>query len=399
MFRRRYFMRQARRAKLPPGYRRLKRAVARDLQTRLNDVVTNLRDEVESIAKEFKRSPAWVRGQLFGRSKNSRFLRRIRKTRLYDAYLHFRAKEINGALPEGSKKDLFELKEIISRERRSYKTRPAEEQAVWIAEYEADKESAARDKRINRKAEQLDASSALKRISVDLDTLNTRTGVRALLIAVRSDILFTMPPYIFCDDGTEKFVNAALGKTTDQLARAYEMWTIHGPSGLATAPTNANQLIAEVRGLVQTKLDDIIATRYPGGSNPVKMNYKSYDAAIVALHGVRLVGWDVPMKNPGQLSMDHVRKMYNGLTNQVVKWELVPPPADGEDPGVAPSRKRQRRADADKIRGPNIRTTGKAAAANGKGTGGSKPSRKRRKKGEDSSEEGEGEESGLDSDE
>ncbi|KZV94322.1 hypothetical protein EXIGLDRAFT_708989 [Exidia glandulosa HHB12029] len=302
-------------------------------------------------------------------------------------------------LPDGSKKRLQEIKEIISRERRNYKTRPADEQAKWWAEYEADKESASRDKRVNRKGEQQDAASTLKRASVELDTLFTRTGVRLLLIACRSDILFTMPPYIFCDEGTEKFVNVALGKTTDQLARALEMWTIHGPSGLATAPTNAKQLINEVRSLVQAKLDDILATRYPAEPPSVTMNYKSYDAAIVATHGVRLVGWDVPMKNPGQLGMDNVRKMYNGLINQTVKWEIVPPPADGEDPGVAPSRKRQRRCDADKPRGPNIRTTGKAAATKEKGKGSSKPKRKRRKKGEDADDSSEEEDSGEDSDE
>ncbi|KZV92757.1 hypothetical protein EXIGLDRAFT_768677 [Exidia glandulosa HHB12029] len=395
-WRRRWSVRPLRRAKLPPGYRRLKKDLARDLHAELDRIVLALRADVARIAKEFNRSEAWVRSQLFGGSKSARFLRAVRKTRLYDAYVHFRAKELNADRPEGEKLKLPEIKETISRERRNYKNRPAEEQARWMAEYEAHKESQARDKRINRKGEQLDAASSLKRASVELETLATRTGVRALLIAVRSDILFTMGPYVFCDDSVEKFLGVALGKTPDQIARAMEMWSIHGPSGLAAAPSNAAELKNEVSSLVQAKLDDIAAQRYPVNTPNIKMNYKSYESAIVARHGVQLRGWDVPMKAPGTLNMDDVRKVYNGLINQNIYWEVVPPPADGEDPGVVTGRKRKTRCDSNVPRGPNIRTTGRAA--NGSGASTSKHVKKRRKRGNDGTESEEEEEEEDDSD-
>lgn len=70
----------------------------------------------------------------------------------------------------GDKYSLAEIKSKISSERISYTKRPAEMQAAWLAEYEAYKVGSTREKRVNRKAEQLDASNTLKRVSTDVST-------------------------------------------------------------------------------------------------------------------------------------------------------------------------------------------------------------------------------------
>ena len=57
------------------------------------------------------------------------------------------------------------------------------------------------------------------------------------------------------------------------------------------------------------------------------MNYESYDAEIVVKHRVRLVGWvfnEGRITNPGNLSMDDARGLFEGLIKRTVSWELVP---------------------------------------------------------------------------
>lgn len=75
---------------------------------------------------------------------------------------------VHADLPMGDKFSLAEIKEKVSSERPNYKNRPAEQKAIWMAEYEADKAAAKREKRVNRKGEQLDASNALKRVSTEV---------------------------------------------------------------------------------------------------------------------------------------------------------------------------------------------------------------------------------------
>lgn len=71
-------------------------------------------------------------------------------------------------LPVGDKYSLAEIKDKISSERPNYKNRPDEQKALWMAEYEADKVALQREKRVNRKAEQLDAANTLKRVSTEV---------------------------------------------------------------------------------------------------------------------------------------------------------------------------------------------------------------------------------------
>ncbi|KZV89032.1 hypothetical protein EXIGLDRAFT_772109 [Exidia glandulosa HHB12029] len=366
MYRRRTIVYPVRRAKLPPGYRREKKTAARGLYPALDAIVETLKRGIKTVSTDFSRSEAWVRSQIFGGSKSARFLRATPKTRLYDAYVHHKAQELNKDLPPGEKWQLPDIKEKIRRERVNYKQRPTEEHERWIKDYEEYKEQTRREKRVNRKAEQLDATSSLKRISADLDTLHTRTGVRSVLIATRSDILFAMNPYIFSTQAAEDFFVLTFGKTLDQVVRAFEMFNIHGVNGLVTAPKNASELKHELRLLVQSRLTEAIRERYANSDTPaplVPMNYKSYDTAIVATYRVRLIGWVVKrgkMLNPGDLSMPDARRIYDGLIAKTVYWEPVPD--DESLPDVEPTQ-RKVRCDKDVVRGPNKRTRDREAAA------------------------------------
>ncbi|KZV93300.1 hypothetical protein EXIGLDRAFT_768196 [Exidia glandulosa HHB12029] len=349
-----------RRARLPIDRRRLQKKARIGLHAALDDVADHVQKRVSEISKEFGRSKAWVRAHLYGGSKSARFMRRVKKIRLYDAYVHWKSKEMNKDPPDGVPYKLAEIKAKIQRERPNYKVRPVADQQVWLDAYKAHKEATARDKRVNRKGEQQDATSSLKGVSNDLDTLKARTGVVSMVIAVRPEVLFTMEPWVHCDNNTEKFCNVALGKTPDQIARLLEMWTVHGPSGLISdAPKNADEMKSACRRLISSKLDDIIALRYKGGVPPtVKMNYDSYDDAILVPHRVRLLGWTFnggKFKNPGKLAMVEVRALYNGLIDQSVRWELVPEPGEGEDdviPITTEKRSRKTRSDKNKKRKP-----------------------------------------------
>ncbi|EJD44458.1 hypothetical protein AURDEDRAFT_166547 [Auricularia subglabra TFB-10046 SS5] len=363
IIRRRSYIKQ-KRPKLPSGYRRLKKEARSGLQGELNDAIDHLHASVNAIAAKFKRSKAWVRTQLFGGGKSVRFVRRQLKIRLYDAYVHVRSKELNADREVGDKLDIHEIKRKISLERPSYKNRPRSDQESWLEEYKADKAAAAREPRVNRKGEQQDAASTLKRVSNELDTLRTRTGVRSVVIAVRPEVLFTMDPFVFCDKHTEDFFNLALKMPPEQVARLLELSTINGLTSLvAPPPKNAGDLRKELRMRIQALLDAAVQSRFPDGGAPhVQMNYDSYDYEIVKLHRVRLVGWTFnngKLINPGKLPMDDARELYERLVQKKVYFEVVP---ETEEINVERT-KRVPRSDINKKRKKKSRTADGDASA------------------------------------
>lgn len=252
--------------------------------------------------------------------------------------------------------------------------------------------------------------------------------MRSLVIAVRSDVLFAMNPFIFCDSAIEKFLNVTLARTADQIARLLEMWSIHGPEGahavcypsyatnpsaglVSAEPKNAPELKKDVRMLIQTKLgahgrarslrlltcptEDVIALRYPGQVVNVNMVYTSYDEEIVARHRVRLVGWTFAggrVTNPGSLTMPDLRALYKALINRQVFWELVPTDGDGDGDGEggpstsAAPRKRKVRSNKGKTRGPQKAAKAAAGASAGASGRGKKGRRKKQAADESSSE-------------
>ncbi|EJD44436.1 hypothetical protein AURDEDRAFT_166525 [Auricularia subglabra TFB-10046 SS5] len=345
--RRRTFVHQKRKPKLPSGYRRLRKEARSELQAELDQTIGQLHTQVREIAAKYNRSVAWVRAQLFGGSKSARFVRRERKIRLYDAYVHIKSKELNKDREVGDKYDVHEIKAKIAKERPNYKSRPRAEQEEWLKEYKADKAAAARQPRVNRKAEQQDASSTLKRVSTDLDTLRTRTGVRSFLIAVRPEVLFSMDPWVFCDKHTEEFFSMVLNKTPEQLARLLESATINGLNSLAAPPPrNAGELKKDTRERIQRGLDVILEERYPNAEEThVRMNYEQYESEIVARHQVQLIGWtfnDGIVTNPSKLGKTDRRALHAGLVSKSVYWQLVPGTETEMETATVTGKKRKR---------------------------------------------------------
>ncbi|KZV80689.1 hypothetical protein EXIGLDRAFT_704872 [Exidia glandulosa HHB12029] len=339
--------RRAKPAKLPPGKSQELKNNRVAFHGELDDAAREMRERIQGISKTYKRSEPYVRSQVYGGSKSGRFVRRVMETRLYDAYFHWEALGMNDGLGVGEKFGLEDIREKIARERPNYKNRSADEKRKWLEKYKADKEAKAREKRRNRRGEQQDAAHSLKGVGTDLDTLQARTGVRAVVFAVRSDILSTTEPFLLCDDDFANFFSTALGKTPDQIARMMEMWSIHGPSSLAGAPPkNALELKSETRKLIQTKLDAVIAQRFQGEDAPhVTMNYTSYDSEIEGEYGVRLVGWTMnggTKVNPGQLPKHEARALFKGLIDGSIYWEVVPADQRGNAP---PKKKRKTRSD------------------------------------------------------
>ncbi|EJD45869.1 hypothetical protein AURDEDRAFT_164928 [Auricularia subglabra TFB-10046 SS5] len=374
--RRRAFVHQQKRPKLPSGHRRLKKEARSQLQADLDATIGQLHARVRELAAKYNKSLRWIRTHLFGGGKSSRFVRRELKTRLYDVYVHIKSKELNKDCQIGDKYDLHEIKAKIAKERPYYKNRPRAEQERWLAEYKADKEADAREPRVNRKAEQQDAASTLKRVSTDLDTLRTRTGVRSLVIAVRPEVLFSMDPFVFCDKHTEDFLSLAVNKTPEQLARQLESATINGLQSLAAPPPqNAGELKKDTRVRVQRGLDTIIEQRYAGMEVPhVQMNYDSYKKEIVARHRVELVGWTFHggvMINPGKLPKDEARELHANLITKKVYWRIVPE-SESETEAVTEAatgqkRKRDSHSNANKKRAKKVRAgAGGGAAATSK---------------------------------
>ncbi|EJD44352.1 hypothetical protein AURDEDRAFT_166731 [Auricularia subglabra TFB-10046 SS5] len=384
MLRRRAFVRQQKRPKRPSGYSRLKKQARAGLQADLDETIGQLHARVRELAEKYGRSKRWIQTHLFGGSKSSRFVRRELKTRLYDVYVHIKSKELNKDREIGDKYQLDEIKAKIAKERPSYKNRPHSEQEAWIAEYKADKAAAAREPRVNRKAEQQDAASTLKRVSNDLDTLRTRTGVRSFLIAVRPEVLFAMDPFVFCDDQTEGFISLAANKTPEQLARLMESATINGLQSLAAPPPkNAGELKKDTRVRMQRGLDAIIEERYPDTDVPhVQMNYFRYETEIVARHRVRIVGWTFnngTVINPGQLAKDDGRALHAALVKGTVYWELVPETETDTETEAVTGAKRKRGPGS----GANKKPAKKARA--GTGGGAAAASKKRAQDDEDAS--------------
>ncbi|KZV83903.1 hypothetical protein EXIGLDRAFT_700943 [Exidia glandulosa HHB12029] len=331
------------RAKAAPGQHKAEKESRANFHGDLDNAVRDIKKIVVDISDKHNRSKTYVRSQLYGGSKSARFLRCALEIRLYDAYFHWKAKQMNEGLEKGERYGLEEIRDKILHERPNYKNRPAEEKQKWLDEYKADKDARVRKKRRNRRGEQQDAASTLKNVSTDLDTLHMRTGVRSVVFAVRSDILSTTEPFMFCDNDMSNFFSTALGKTPDQIARMMEMWSIHGQSSLAApAPKNATELKSEIRKLMQGKLETIIAQRFEGEEAPkVKMNYVSYNSEIEGEYGVRFVRWTMnggKWINPGDLTMADARALYKGLIDGSLYWEIVPE----NERGPAPTKKKRK---------------------------------------------------------
>lgn len=83
------------------------------------------------------------------------------------------------------------------------------------------------------------------------------------------------------------------------------------------------------------------------------MNYASYKTAIVARHGVRLVGWTYSddVCNPGDISTtEELRKLHAALINKTCRWERVLQEERDTIEATAPPTQRKARSDKGKTR-------------------------------------------------
>ncbi|KZV85015.1 hypothetical protein EXIGLDRAFT_775948 [Exidia glandulosa HHB12029] len=366
----------ATRAPLTADERAIPKARNGELEARMDGVADYINRETKAIAEELGKTVAWVRGRMFAGSKGAAFLRRSRASnnvRVYDAYMHWKCKQIHADEERTTPLTLKELKLIVRDEEPHYKDRPREEQDMWIADYKADMKAKNTKRRVNRKAEQQDATFTCKHIASEIETLEMRTGVKGFYSGVRSDMLQSIQPFFTCTQDISQFLNIVLGKTPDQIVSLFEMWAIGGLRGVyGVNAKNSLEIKSEVRRVIQSGLDKILIERYGVGKAPpkFKMNYKTYDNSVVATHAVRLVGWtfDGGIINPGDVKpVEELRKLYDALLGQDCHWEVVP-----VDERTEPTAKKRKRTAPTSDAEPNKR--GKAAAAKKKKTRAPTPS-------------------------
>ncbi|EJD39877.1 hypothetical protein AURDEDRAFT_127989 [Auricularia subglabra TFB-10046 SS5] len=261
----------------------------------IQEAHAQIRQLIKEGAKKFnncRRDEGTVRNHVFTKTRLS-----PAGEQLWQAYVHYRSKEINEGLPLGHHKLLGEIHAIIDKDPVHYKDRPKEEQAEWLRMLKEDNADRDVQKRRNRKGEEVDHAHTINQMaheartrsrSLQMEAAEMRYGLQSFFMAVRSDAQQHINPVILCSDEVKEFIALFLGKTPEQIARMFELWAVNGADGVL-GPLDrktANQLRSEIRQFIQMRLKEPTHVRSDKGQKRASYKKRASKNAAAAKENV-----------------------------------------------------------------------------------------------------------------
>ncbi|KAG6822718.1 hypothetical protein H0H92_012828, partial [Tricholoma furcatifolium] len=257
-----------------------------------------------------------------------------RKVNTFNALVHSRGKELNEGRAKGERLSLKEIRQIVQDEREDGKYNDVDIEELCEELQEA-REVKTKGARSSNKAAAADYNLTTQRIERELANLHERCGTTGFVFITRGHVHDTIiPGWIEAPQGSLKFLSEVLNITKVEFLAKFEQWAC-----------------AQDRSTIV-------------GIANLTMYFEKYETNIVQKYGVHLRGWPKGLKrqSPYKITnMEDAQALHAALTSGECRWVKLTrgekeararKRKDQIESGEVVSKKRKKRSDAGKKRGP-----------------------------------------------
>ncbi|KAJ7729143.1 hypothetical protein B0H16DRAFT_1734310 [Mycena metata] len=238
--------------------------------------------------------------------------KRRRSTSLHNAKVWRYAQEINAGREDGQKYKANAVAAMLKNSTQ-FDGMTKSEAATLLTEFEAYKSAKLQaTPRLSHAAAAWEVNSFTKKMEVELDAMQERTGALAFLVVARSDVDDTLRPGIYGSNEALDYFPHCMSMTGHQFTLKYDHWAV-----------NRDATALDV-GCVNPQYCLPLQTEAKVGKKVI-MKYSDYDA-ILTDHGYELIGWpaDIPFAAPSNLAtVDKLRPLRDALLNGTCRWEAM----------------------------------------------------------------------------
>ncbi|KAI0697794.1 hypothetical protein BC835DRAFT_1413472 [Cytidiella melzeri] len=324
----------------------------------LDNLFLQLRRGISEIAEKHNKKESHVESLIF--NGGTRYLNNV-KTSAWNAWSHFKYQELNADVPVEERIPLGTVQRDYAHE---YYSLTGHEKQHYAREYEVYRDERKSAPRPTARGKIQDVVNTTKKIEQLMIGLDNRVGIQGMFCIVRSSTVFAMDPrWFFTSTELEKYLEIAVRKwDTPKIGAQMEAYAVAGGSVtgmLQTSKMKATWLKTRIRDKVSALLVEIT------GKETVKMNYVSFQEAIVERFHIILEGWPpgIPFVNPSELSdtLPPLQSIDDALTNGACKFVRISEAqvqarreriaADVASGKMAPRKARKPRKDAGVARG------------------------------------------------
>ncbi|CDO68793.1 hypothetical protein BN946_scf184805.g2 [Trametes cinnabarina] len=278
-----------------------------------------------------------------------------RKPNAYNAFLHHLAKEAKEQDDDGT----LNAAQLSAAHHEQYKMLSKEEKAAFIEELVETRQAQQYGLRLTQRARTLDINRTTQLIEELLAGLQSRVGIQAMYLIVRSNPELDLEPlWFFTDPALEDYLRGTVRKfEPERIGILAEAFSVAGSdlfSQLRTNREKVNWLKSEIRKMVADSLVEVT------GDAKAAMSYAQYTRDIQLKYGVSLVGWThEKWCNPSDLgnSLPSLKTLHDALKNGDCMFKHL---TDAEKAIIeqeyvnnlknTPSTSRKRRSDAGRKR-------------------------------------------------
>ncbi|KAI0687956.1 hypothetical protein BC835DRAFT_1419558 [Cytidiella melzeri] len=324
-----------------------------------DNLFQQLRRGISKIAEKHNKKESHIENLFF--NGGTRYLNII-KPSVWNAWLHYKYQEVNADVPVEERIPLCNVQRDYANE---YYSLTEEEKQHYVHVYKAyrdEKKSAPRPTAREKIQDVVNTSKKIEQLMIGLDN---RVGIQGMFCIVRSSTDFAMDPrWFFTSTELEKYLEIAVRKwDTPKIGAQIEAYAVAGGSItglLRTSKMKARWLKSQIRDKISALLVEIT------GNENVKMNYVSFEEAIVERFHIILEGWPsgIAFTNPSELSdtLPPLQSVVDALTSGMCKFVRISEAqvqarreriaADIASGKKAPRKPRKQRKDAGVARGP-----------------------------------------------
>ncbi|TFY51703.1 hypothetical protein EVJ58_g10430 [Rhodofomes roseus] len=224
-----------------------------------------------------------------------------RKPNLYNAWLHWRANQVNEDLPRGERKKLRDIQLEHGEEYYDLTDAQKEEiKADLVKERDSTSEGAFR---LTSRGRLKILYSTLKKIENMYEFLKIMCGIDVMSLIVRNDTSFHFSPiWFFTDKSIPGYLvnNVRKGWDSDRIAAMVEAFVL-AKCDLRSMANTSKLKAKRLKAQIQDKITELLVaiTKNPN----VHMHYKNFERDIVIRYGIDIEGWTHPTFNsPSKLS-------------------------------------------------------------------------------------------------
>ncbi|KAG6848529.1 hypothetical protein H0H93_016284 [Arthromyces matolae] len=310
-------------------------------------------------------------------------VKQSRKPNMWNARVKHKAMELNEGRAKG---DCVKLSDIQAQVREAIDKGEYSdtEDDKMIEELKNSRELKSKGARSSNRAAAVDYNGTTRRLAEELANLHERCGTMGFAFVTRGHVNDTIVPQWIESQGSLRFVNDVLHTTAEELLQKFEQWACAQDRSYAVAKKthtidslrseSVNMINGGLRKHFSTREDNstqliFILEKLLGTAN-VNMSYEKYEVDIVEQYGVHLRGWPKGLKrqSPSKITnMGDARALHSALSAGECKWVTLTRQEkdarakkrqDKIASGEIVVKKRKKRSDAGKKRGPRKANNG-----------------------------------------